>query len=800
MANTPYYTKAEADAKNSSTYNEIKLVTESISAGEGGKLYDTLADAEAVNPKPVNGTVFQVSKLTDPNNAGIYTFQSAEVNGVRFERLNLNTTDKVTSNNKFNPKDYVAGYYIHDVNGNQVSRALASSTKPIKVSEGQHLFFSGFGDYFKVHKYTNDNFQGHLGMTSPDNTTEYIVEAGVEYLAFNLVYSNGADVSGTFKINYDSLKSYDVFENKNVLENVTIEYKDLLATPVSLPNKITIKNSDKIAVFGNSYTNGYPIYKKHYLDNLSMFSDYQFRNFGKSGDDLTKIMERIRNNSTWLGAVPISDWGITYGIIACRDNNAPTYNMNIETYYEGTKKLAKEIETLGGVPILSTEHQIMTQGLFNGLERLSKENNYMFMNWGRLASKLRNNKMFSPFWKSGHPATRTNWLWFNGMKPYIDSLPKVEKGIKLFRVRNSVVINSVSDLVYETVTDRAIKFEELAVGQLSLTQATEEYFDRLNEGGVYVDYNDEYQDLQAGNPVSVGDYFLAEFIIPYTSTNTTSFKVKFSGSGVNKVYVKKILGLTSYLSSDGTSTEYQNNFKNPVGEWYELNIVDNEIELPAELFLEAINYDKASILFEGSSMVFTNIEAETTGEKEKNRLGGRVPDIYVGNELLTDTLLDDGTAWYGDTGFANINTVPSVQKIVDTVSGTETEDFPSGINTVREINGSSILRGVLTDVNESYRDCKVQIKIICRYFPSYVNDTSKWGASEIKRGTYDCSNISVFLQNFNSTQAIKVCEKPIGLYWEEVVIEGHIETGTNQILVKALDKPIQIASVSVVKI
>src|SRR5690606_29919995 len=58
---------------------------EVIFAGESGKIYDTLAAAQAVSPKPANGTVFQVSKL-DSGNAGVYTFQSGEAGGVRFER------------------------------------------------------------------------------------------------------------------------------------------------------------------------------------------------------------------------------------------------------------------------------------------------------------------------------------------------------------------------------------------------------------------------------------------------------------------------------------------------------------------------------------------------------------------------------------------------------------------------------------------------------------------------------------------------------------------------------------------
>jgi hypothetical protein len=49
------------------------------------KIYNTIAEAQALDPKPENGILFQVSKVTDINNSGYYSFQSGEANGTRFE-------------------------------------------------------------------------------------------------------------------------------------------------------------------------------------------------------------------------------------------------------------------------------------------------------------------------------------------------------------------------------------------------------------------------------------------------------------------------------------------------------------------------------------------------------------------------------------------------------------------------------------------------------------------------------------------------------------------------------------------
>lgn len=69
---------------------------------EGAKTYNTLQLAKdyyaSADPKPVNGTGFKVSKVTDAANAGNYTFQSGEANGVRPEGgIPLTEDDKSTT-------------------------------------------------------------------------------------------------------------------------------------------------------------------------------------------------------------------------------------------------------------------------------------------------------------------------------------------------------------------------------------------------------------------------------------------------------------------------------------------------------------------------------------------------------------------------------------------------------------------------------------------------------------------------------------------------------------------------------
>jgi hypothetical protein len=57
------------------------------------KVYNTLLEATSLTYKPADGTPFQVSSVTDPDNAGFYSFQSSEPNGVRYEQPYVNAAD-----------------------------------------------------------------------------------------------------------------------------------------------------------------------------------------------------------------------------------------------------------------------------------------------------------------------------------------------------------------------------------------------------------------------------------------------------------------------------------------------------------------------------------------------------------------------------------------------------------------------------------------------------------------------------------------------------------------------------------
>lgn len=629
----------------------------------------------------------------------------------------------------------------------------------------------------------------------------------------------------------------------------------------SIVEKINIANAGKIGFFSNSFLNGYCMKGKHALDNLSMFSDYLFYNFGHSGDDALECLARINRNETWLGVVPVQNWGLTFGVIAMQDNDGALFAASTDTYFENFKKLAEAIEAMGATPILGTEHDY--NNYYYGLSRLANERGYMFMKWGRIATALFRS-VFPPFWYNSHPATRTHWMWTYGMKQYLDTLPRPDRGIKLFRVRPAVDTSDKQNMVFTDNISRAERYVEIENGAAVLTTATEQYFDRLNQGGACTSAYNEYQYLQnKSQSVAFGNYALIECIVPFDRNSISTLKMLLSATGVTKAYVKRNLSLANPLpdkryiafgvtaganlltpgstftvtggvfsdtllgtytvegvvngivvtttlstgkttsgtdnpttnvsgvtlqgSYDYPTADYMQRFRQPLGEWDEIQLGgDGETDLSAYLSY-AMDFDKMAILLEGSNITISDISFETTGSRKKNAHGMPFIARKYGTSLLTDTLLDDGTAW------DNIASVPKYTPVLNPVNSSP-EALPNGVTTVREISeGDQLTQTIKSNLlnTSPYRYSKMQIRVVARYFPLYVDTDAKFAQSAIKQGTYDCAKMAV---SIGGTVVCATAE--VGTYWNEFVFDTDYFTGTN-IAVKCLSKTLQIAKVEV---
>ena len=638
---------------------------------------------------------------------------------------------------------------------------------------------------------------------------------------------------------------------ENVLNGVTRE-------------AITIANSGKIGFFSNSFLNGYTMRTHHALDNLGMWSDYIMYNYGKSGDDALETLARINANQTFFGAVPVQDWGLTYGVIALQDNDGALFSADRETYRENFKKIAESIRAMGATPVLGTEHD--AEENYYGLMSLAAEEGYLFMDWGKMAASM---GKFTPFWQNNHPATRTHWLWTYGMKSYLDTLPRPDKGIKLFRKRPNIS-GDLDSLMFNNVYERAERFMEIDNGYACLSQSAEKYFDRLNNGMTSYEYiYDEYQKLQSGNEaVSFGTHSLIDAILPYTAGKLTGLTMKLDAVGVEHAYVKRILSLSNPLpdkrciafgvtegkellvsgttfeitggvgsdtilgsytvdqvvgdvvitttssankSTSGTdnplssisgvslkgsydypSAEYMSRFDKPLGEWVEITLgAERSTDLSA-LLKTCVDFDKISILLTGTNITINSISFDVEGTVRKQTKGKKLPVYRAGESLLTDSLLDNGTAW------ENIDEVARYVPVISAVDNTTVEPLPTGISTVRILNeGESIKQAYDRSKlgKDAYRLDHIQIRVLARYFPEYIDSDEKWVNSDIYEGSYDCAQLSIIIDG-----KTKCGKTPVGAFWNEFLFDVLYQNcgKINTLTIQCDKKNLQIAKVEMV--
>ena len=801
------------------------------------------------------------------------------------------------SKNLFDKSAIIDGFYIETIPGTLKadSTAAVSPLIPVKPGTIYHIERPCLSTGCPV------TFEARFVEEDGKTPIKPLTEAGVEHTYYNIARNctvkapdNAAYFQCTLKfiginVDYDKVQ----FEEGNAFTGYVPYERKFIADYPNLPSdldglservqaleasssieEITIANSAKIGFFSNSFLNGYCMLGKHAINNLSMLSDYIMYNYGHSGDDLLELLTRVNKNQSWLGDVPVQNWGIKYGVIAMQDNDEALFAAASDTYYENGKKLANAIKAMGGIPILGTEHD--SNNHYYNFTRLSKDFGLMFMDWGLTATRLFKS-VFAPFWYNSHPATRTAWMWTYGMKSFLDTLPRPEKAIKIFRVRPDIDTSDPQNLMYEGIISRAERFEELTCGVSGITEATEKYFDRIDTGSTeYQTYKDEYQILQAkSGSVSLGNFALIEVITPYDKNGIFNLIVNIASTGISKIHIKKInaisnplpstryvafgvtegaeiltsgstfeitggvfndnllgtytvedvvngivvtktsssgkttsgtdnpttnvVGVTLKGSYDYPSADYMKRYNKPLGEWIEINGLDSgKVDLTSYL-ATCMDFDKIALLLEGDNMTISDISAVVSGTEKKITVPSSRKNLVAkkGTSLLEKQLFDsENTEWVGlgDT---------SIYSPVKSTVSDRYEPLPNGITTVRTMAKGQMLKqqiqtGSIQDLG--FSPAVIQIRVIARYFPEYIDTDEKWENSSIKRGSYDCAKLAIRIaSSLTDTNSVKVDVIHVGAWWNEFIIETPYFSGS-YLVIEAEDNNIQIARCDILQI
>lgn len=298
---------------------------------------------------------------------------------------------------------------------------------------------------------------------------------------------------------------------------------------------LTIKNSDKIAVLGDSTSSCHYNFKgKDWVSKVSLFSDYPFFNHSVSGDTCAGQLSRIRNKNSVMGAA-LRDYVPKYGIINCWVNNMASLTM--PQFITSLDNLCKTLESIGCEPIIMGEvdgRVAVNNTYVNSIENYAKDNGYLFFDTKRAMTEVYPVQGYQQFWVGGHPKTRTNALIEFGISECLRRMEKPMKSLKVFRLRSSVDTSALDNLMFADNEERAEKYMEIYTGYGNTDPA---YID--NNGNNSIDSaTPEYVELLNGRPVTFSNYALISAVLPATCRHIKSFDVNIKASGAINTYMR----------------------------------------------------------------------------------------------------------------------------------------------------------------------------------------------------------------------------------------------------------------------
>lgn len=344
---------------------------------------------------------------------------------------------------------------------------------------------------------------------------------------------NGYDIF-RIKEGYPQTKNFNGKQIKNALQNII----DGSGGSETIKH-ITVSNSDKIAIIGDSYTeSSFSVEGKSYISKLSLFSDFNFVNFAKSGETYLGRIYALRHKDTAYGDIPLTEQGITYAMLCCYTNDIKY--MSVNDYLNCLRLAIKVVKNIGAIPIICTEYHTGFDNssitrVRSGMKSIANEYGLEFWDIAQIVDLIKGNN-YAPFWSDSHPGTRTNAIESDNYQRFIDALHPM-KSLKIFRCRKSSV-SSLDELMFSSNYERAKLFKEINVGTKDLQNASN--VDNCTSAST-VTTNSEYQILQDGNALIMQKYSLVSAILPAIAKDIKYLALNIDTNAEISVYVKSSL-------------------------------------------------------------------------------------------------------------------------------------------------------------------------------------------------------------------------------------------------------------------
>lgn len=373
--------------------------------------------------------------------------------------------------------------------------------------------------------------------------------------------SNSEDYSAEIPISFGA--KYWGINSRTTNNNVKVTFNVVQSLSEVDTNKglseITVENSDKIAIIGDSYTEShYTVKGKAYINKMSLFSDYVFMNFAQSGDVYNGRLYAIRQNTPIYGTVPFARYRPKFTMMCCYTNDIKV--MDTRQFLDCLQNIINVTRGLGTEPIVCTEYHTgntndSKMGVRTGLAGVAERNGLMFWDIASYVDLIRGDN-YAPFWGGSHPGSRTNAIQSDNYEKYLKGLERPAKSLKLFRPRNSDT-SDLDNLMFNTNFERAKLFKEIFVGHSALNNSAlvDNCTDAANSKVM-----SEYQKLMEKSAVSFNNACLVSAVLPFIAdtVNYLALNLKsYVGEGM-KVYVRNSMASpypanTRYTRFDYTS-------------------------------------------------------------------------------------------------------------------------------------------------------------------------------------------------------------------------------------------------------
>lgn len=304
---------------------------------------------------------------------------------------------------------------------------------------------------------------------------------------------------------------------------------------------VTVATSDKIGIIGDSYAeSAYAVKGKSYIAKLSLFSDFNFVNFGKSGDIYLGRIYDIRRKAARYGTLSYDGYKPKYSMLCCFTNDIKY--LSEEEYAECLENAIKTCRGIGSEPIVCTEYHTgltrttsIVEARRDLMRKIAKKNDCEFWDIATYCDLLfENSRKYAPFWGGTHPATRTNAMESDGYEMYLEHFERPKQSIKVFRLRGTY--SNLDDLMFATNYERAKIFQEINVGERAIDSVANVDNCTEHSGSVV---NDEYGKLIQGTAISFINIALISCVLPAWGKDLTSLSAQFTASANVTVYVKR---------------------------------------------------------------------------------------------------------------------------------------------------------------------------------------------------------------------------------------------------------------------